>query len=112
MGLRAGKIAHRVIGSVDADIDRRPTGRGPTLASTNQTGEEVHVTTLEKIYRRLGPPQKHIISQSSGTPRLGRITWKCGCGVDYIELHGAQISTTPAMKVTACGSIHRSDTTA
>ena len=58
---------------------------------------------LEKIYRRLGKPQKHTIRHSAEMPRSGRMTWSCRCSPDYIDTNSS-LREPEIMQVTPCRS--------
>jgi hypothetical protein len=67
---------------------------------------------FEKLYRTLGQPRKHTIRHFDGVPGLGRVTWQCGCRVDYIDAHtygyGAESGQT-SMQLSPCDWHHEAN---
>ena len=63
---------------------------------------------LEKMYRRLGKPQNHRIRHSAEMPRSGRMTWTCGCSLDYIDTDSS-LREPEIMQLTPCRSHGRED---
>ena len=73
---------------VEADLPRGATSR---------------FECFEQLYRRLGQPHNRTATHSGEAPCIGRMIWKCGCGLSYMDLQDVGVTKEPIiLQMTLC----------
>jgi hypothetical protein len=64
---------------------------------------------LETLYRMLGQPQKRTVTHSGEVPWIGRMIWKCGCRLNYMDTQDSGVTKEPMLlQLTLC-DLHSSE---
>jgi hypothetical protein len=82
---------------IKADVTCSRIGTDLLRAATSRS------RCFEELYLQLGRPQNRTITHSGEAPCIGRMMWKCGCGLNYIDLQGFGETKEPIiLQMTRC----------